>query len=88
MIRHILTELENEPNPDRWIVSTCIEGWTKEEAAYHLCLLIQDGLIADKCNRDQQGNGFACYRIRLTWAGMSFSLPSAAIRLGGASAAC
>ncbi|HFC6396155.1 DUF2513 domain-containing protein [Neisseria polysaccharea] len=72
LIRHILTELENEPNPDRWLVSTCTEGWTKEEAAYHLWLLIQGELIADKCNRDQQGNGFAYYRIRLTWARHEF----------------
>ncbi|WP_118792092.1 DUF2513 domain-containing protein [Neisseria bergeri] len=49
-----------------------MEGWTKEEAAYHLWLLIQGELIAGKCNRDQQGNGFACYRIRLTWAGHDF----------------
>ncbi|MBS0039283.1 MULTISPECIES: DUF2513 domain-containing protein [Neisseria] len=49
-----------------------MEGWTKEEAAYHLWLLIHGELIADKCNRDQQGNGFAYYRIRLTWARHEF----------------
>lgn len=72
MIRHILTKLENEPNPDRWLVSTCIESWTKEAAAYHLWLLIQDELIAGKCNREQPGNGFACYGICLTWARHKF----------------
>ena len=72
LIRLILTELEEEPDPDHWLFSSHIEGWTKEEAAYHLWLLIQGGLIAGKCNREEPGKGFVCYGACLTWAGHEF----------------
>ena len=72
LIRLIFAELEEEPNPDRRPFPGHIEGWTKEEAAYHLWLLIQGGLIAGKCNREEPGKGFVCYGVCLTWAGHEF----------------
>lgn len=58
--------LEEEPDPDCRLMSGQIEGRTREEAAYHVRLLIQGGLIAGKCKRELPGGkGFACYGICL-----------------------
>lgn len=66
LIRRILNGLEEEDDPDRWLMSNQIEGWTQEEAAYHVWLLIQGGLIVGKCKRELPGGkGFACYGICL-----------------------
>ena len=47
-------------------MSNQIGGRIKEEAAYHVRLLIQGGLIVGKCNRELPGGkGFVCYGICL-----------------------
>ena len=69
-IRRILLAIEQLPDENSQIGSSEIQGIDPEEAAYHLRLLLNAGLIEGGC-RKAIGPPW-CYATGLTWSGHEF----------------
>lgn len=69
-IRRILLAVEALPTMDCQIDSTNLHPIDPEEAAYHMRILIESGLLVGAC-REAIGPSY-CFAHRLTWSGHEF----------------
>jgi hypothetical protein len=68
LMRAILEALEQMEGTDQVLRPDQVEGFDREQVAYHMWLLYQAGLIEARC-RDNVGMKIDCVAFRLTWDG-------------------
>lgn len=71
LIREILLACEQKPLGAR-LYARDLPMRDQDEAAYHLWLLIDAGLIDGRCNMERPAAGLECYGGQLTWRGQEF----------------
>lgn len=71
LIRKILLKLEQQAEACGQVSDEDFHGFSSEQAAYHINLLQEAGLINARCTRFLNG-GMVCVAQSLTWEGHEF----------------
>lgn len=71
LIRKILLSLEELPDTASSLASNEVEGYQKDDVAYHIYIMKQAGLIEAICN-GTMSDGMLCIAQMLTWEGQEF----------------
>lgn len=71
LIRKILLLLEELPDTASYLDSNEVEGFHKDDVAYHIFIMKQAGLI-EAITSETMSDGMICYAKMMTWEGQEF----------------